>query len=369
MDGTSDIAIIGGGIVGLSTAMHLAQQSRSSVTVLEAETPVAQHQTGHNSGVIHSGLYYKPGSERARLCAEGRKAMYRFCAEHGLPHERCGKLVVAVEDRELPALDELHRRGLANGLDGIRRLTGPELREFEPHVAGIAGLFVPQTGIVDYKIVAQKYAELFVQAGGDLRTAARLKSVQKRAGELILQTTQGDFACRSLINCAGLQADRVARLCGIDPGVQIVPFRGEYYALAPERRSLVKNLIYPVPDPRFPFLGVHFTRTVHGEVEAGPNAVLAFCREGYSRWTVSPGDLAQMLHFGGFWRMAAKHWRTALSEMHRSFSKRAFHRSLTRLIPELQMSDIHPFGSGVCPRRCSPTDPWSMISASSRPSK
>lgn len=347
MDGKSDIAIIGAGIVGLSTAMHLVQRARASVFVLEAEPHIAQHQTGHNSGVIHSGLYYKPGSERARLCAEGREAMYRFCAEHGLPHERCGKLVVAVEERELPALEELHRRGIANGLDGIRRLTGPELKDFEPHVAGIAGLLVPQTGIVDYKLVAQKYAELFVQAGGNLHTDARLLRVRIGPGELIVHTTHGDFACRSLINCAGLQADRVARLCGIDPGVQIVPFRGEYFALHPDRRFFVKNLIYPVPDPRFPFLGVHFTRTVHGEVEAGPNAVLALSRAGYSRWDLSVRDMAEMVRFAGFWRMARKHWRTGLSEMWRSFSKRAFYRSLTRLIPELQMDDIHPFGSGV----------------------
>lgn len=343
----TDIAIIGGGIVGLSTALHLVQRFRASVVVLEAERQIAQHQTGHNSGVIHSGLYYKPGSERARLCSEGREAMYRFCAEHGLPHERCGKLVVAVEERELPALEELERRGLANGLEGIRKLSGPELKNYEPHVAGIAGLHVPQTGIVDYKLVAQKYAELFERNGGILRTSARLIGVHQRPGELALQTTQGDVACRQLINCGGLQADRVARLCGVDPGVQIVPFRGEYYALIPERRHLVKNLIYPVPDPRFPFLGVHFTRTVHGEVDAGPNAVLALCREGYSRWNVSPGDLWEMLRFPGFWRMAGKHWRTGLSEMYRSFSKRSFYRSLKRLIPELEIGDIHPFGSGV----------------------
>jgi (S)-2-hydroxyglutarate dehydrogenase len=351
----TDIAIIGGGIVGLSTAMHLAQTSRSSVIVLEAEADVAQHQTGHNSGVIHSGLYYKPGSERARLCAEGREAMYRFCAEHGLPHERCGKLVVATEERELPALDELQRRGLANGLDGIRRLIGAELKEFEPHVVGVAGLHVPQTGIVDYKLVARKYAELFQQAGGVLRTTARVVGMQKRAGELALQTTQGDVICKHLINCGGLYADRVARLCGVDPGVQIVPFRGEYYALVPERRHLVKNLIYPVPDPRFPFLGVHFTRTVHGEIDAGPNAVLALKREGYSRWNMSPRDMWEMLRFGGFWRMAFKHWRTGMSEMYRSFSKASFHRSLKRMIPELQMNDIHPFGTGVRAQAMEPT--------------
>jgi (S)-2-hydroxyglutarate dehydrogenase len=343
----TDIAIIGGGIVGLATALSLTQRFRVSITILEAESKIAQHQTGHNSGVIHAGLYYKPGSAKARNCAEGREAMYRFCAEHGVPHERCGKLVVAVDDTEIARLEDLHRRGIENGLDGMRRLTGPELKEYEPHVAGVGGLHVPQTGIVDYEVVARKYAELIERAGGQIRTNARLLSVKASGNELALQTMQGDVICKHLINCGGLQADRIARLCGLDPGVQVVPFRGEYYALVPEKRHLVKNLIYPVPDPRFPFLGVHFTRTVDGEIEAGPNAVLAFRREGYSRWNFSPRDMAELLRYGGFWRMAGKYWRTGMSEMWRSFSKRSFYHALQRLIPELQMSDIHPFGSGV----------------------
>lgn len=343
----TDIAIIGAGIVGLATALDLIQRFRVSLVVLEAEPAIAQHQTGHNSGVIHAGLYYKPGSEKARNCASGRELMFRFCAEHGIPHERCGKVVVATDESELPALEELHRRGLANGLTGIRKLSGPELKEHEPHVAAIAGLHVPETGIVDYKDVARKYAELIERAGGQIRTNARLFAVHHGAGELTLQTAQGDVACKHLINCGGLQSDRVARLCGLDPGLQIVPFRGEYYALVPEKRSLVKGLIYPVPDPRFPFLGVHFTRTVHGEVEAGPNAVLAFRREGYSRWSFSPRDMCEWMMFPGFWRMAAKYWRTGMSEMMRSFSKRRFWRSLQRLVPELQMEDIRPFGTGV----------------------
>lgn len=343
----ADIAIIGGGIVGLATALNLTQRFRVSLVILEAEPAIGQHQTSHNSGVIHSGLYYKPGSARALNCVVGREAMYRFCAEHGIPHERCGKIVVATEERDLPALEELHRRGIANGLQGIRRLTGPELKEHEPHVAGIAGLYVPETGIVDYHLVAKKYAELIQAAGGEIRTGARLLSMQRRADELVLQTSTGTVACKHLINCGGLQSDRVARMCGVDPGVQIIPFRGEYYALTPEKRSLVKGLIYPVPDARFPFLGVHFTKTVHGEVDAGPNAVLAFRREGYSRWNFSPRDMAELLLFPGFWRMASKHWRTGISEMYRSFSKRAFFNALTRLIPELQMSDIHPFTTGV----------------------
>jgi L-2-hydroxyglutarate oxidase len=341
------IAIIGGGIVGLAAALNLLQRFRVSLIVLEAEAQIAQHQSGHNSGVIHSGLYYKPGSEKARNCADGREAMYRFCAAHGIAHERCGKIVVATQERELPALDELHRRGLANALQGIRKLTGPELKEFEPHVEGIAGLHVPQTGIVDYQEVARKYADLIERAGGVIRTSARLVAVQRHADELILQTAQGEVRCKHLINCGGLQSDRIARLCGLDPGLQIVPFRGEYYALIPEKRALVKGLIYPVPDPRFPFLGVHFTRTVHGEVEAGPNAVLAFRREGYSRWNFSPRDMSELLGFPGFWKLASNYWRMGMSEMVRSFSKRSFYLSLKRLIPELQAGDIHPFGSGV----------------------
>jgi (S)-2-hydroxyglutarate dehydrogenase len=343
----TDIAIIGGGIVGLATAHNLVQRYRAAVLVLEAEADIAQHQTGHNSGVIHSGLYYKPGSEKARNCAVGREAMYRFCAEHGVVHERCGKLVVATEEYELPLLDELQRRGVANGLLGVRKLSAPELKEHEPYVAGIAGLHVPETGIVDYKDVARKYAELITSGGGQIQANARLVSMQRRSDELSLTTTQGDVTCKHLIACGGLQADRVARICGVDPGVQIVPFRGEYYALKPEKRFLVKNLIYPVADPRFPFLGLHFTRTVHGDVEAGPNAVLAFRREGYSRWNFSPRDMAEWMLYPGFWRMAFRFWRTGMSEMVRSFSKKRFHQSLKRLIPELQIDDIHPFGTGV----------------------
>ena len=314
----TEIAIIGGGIVGLATALNLVQRFRASVLVLEAESDIAQHQTGHNSGVIHSGLYYKPGSEKARNCAVGREAMYRFCIEYGIAHERCGKLVVATEEREIPLLEELHRRGLANGLIGIRKLAGPELKEYEPNVAGISGLHVPETGIVDYKDVARKYAELIKNAGGNIQTNARLRAMHRGADLLSLQTTQGDVGCKYLITCGGLQADRVARICGVDPGVQIVPFRGEYYALKPEKRSLVRNLIYPVADPRFPFLGVHFTRTVHGDVEADPNAVLAFRREGYSRY-LSPRTWEWMLYLA--FGMAARFWRTGLSEMARSWSK------------------------------------------------
>jgi L-2-hydroxyglutarate oxidase len=344
---TQDVAVIGGGIVGLATAMALQERCRASLVVLEAEGALAAHQSGHNSGVIHSGLYYKPGSLKARNCVEGREAMYRFCQEHGLAHERCGKVVVATRQAELPALEELERRGQANGLQGLRRLGPEELREHEPHVSGIAGLFVPQTGIVDYKQVVQAFAGVVGRAGGQVRTGARVHRCRRRPGELVLETSSGEVSCRHLINCAGLRSDRVARMCGSDPGLQIIPFRGEYYELVPGRHSLVRNLIYPVPDPRFPFLGVHFTRTIHGEVEAGPNAVLAFRREGYRRRSFSPADVLRMAGYRGFWRMAWKYGGTGLGELYRSLSKRAFLKALRRLVPELRLEDIRPAGAGV----------------------
>jgi len=344
---THDIAIIGGGIVGLGTALALSEQTPARLVVLEAEGKLAQHQTGHNSGVIHSGLYYKPGSLKAKNCAEGRDLMYRYCAENGIPHERCGKVVVATDGRELPALAELERRGIANGLKGVRRLTPEEIREHEPHVAGIAGLFVAETGIVDYKQVAESYAAKVRERGGDVRLDAKLVGFRQSGSDFVLITTKGDVTCRSLVNCAGLQSDRIARLCGVDPKLQIVPFRGEYYDLVPAKWGLVKNLIYPVPDPRFPFLGVHFTRMIGGGVEAGPNAVLAFRREGYTRTSFRARDVLQMLGYRGFWRMAAKYYDMGMHEMYRSISKRAFLKALQRLIPVLKWADIHPAGAGV----------------------
>jgi L-2-hydroxyglutarate oxidase len=344
---TYDVAIIGGGIVGMATALRLVERTDASLVVLEAETGLARHQTGHNSGVIHSGLYYKPGSHKARNCTVGREAMYRFCREHGIAHERCGKIVVAVDERDLPALDELERRGRANGLAGLRRLRAEELPEYEPHVRGVAGLHVPETGIVDYKQVVAKYAELTRGLGGAIRLEARVHAVQTGPGEIALETRAGAIKARSLINCGGLQSDRVARMCGLEPGLQIIPFRGEYYELAPGRRHLVRNLIYPVPDARFPFLGVHFTRMVDNSVEAGPNAVLALKREGYSWGRFSVRDLWQMATYPGFWRMAWKYWRTGIGELHRSLSKRAFHHALQRLIPDLAYDDIQPAGAGV----------------------
>jgi (S)-2-hydroxyglutarate dehydrogenase len=342
-----DVVIIGGGIVGLATAMALKTGSPASLAILEAEDRLAQHQTGHNSGVIHSGLYYKPGSLKARNCVTGREAMYRFCQEHGIAHERCGKVVVATDPRELPALDELERRGRANGLQGLRRL-GPEaIREYEPHTSGIAGLLVPETGIVDYKQVAQIYADIIRKEGGEIRTRAQVHGCRRYADALVLETSRGAVQCRYLVNCGGLHADEVARLCGVDPQLQIIPFRGEYYELVPERQYLVRNLIYPVPDPRFPFLGVHFTRMIHGGVEAGPNAVLAFKREGYGWEDVSAKDTLKMLVYPGFWRMVATYWKTGLGEMYRSLSQEAFVKALQKLVPELRLQDVRRAGSGV----------------------
>ena len=347
MTKTHDVAIIGGGIVGLATAMTLLQRYRISLVVLETEETIAAHQTGHNSGVIHSGLYYKPGSLKARNCLTGRAALLRFCQEHDIPHEQCGKVVVATQESELPALENLAERGTANGLLGLKKLRAEEIKEYESHVTGIAGLWVPETGIVDFKQVAQRYADIVTAEGGSIQTGARVRGLRRLGNNFALQTSRGEFPCRNLINCGGLQSDRVCRLCGVEPGLQILPFRGEYYQLVPERCSLVRNLIYPVPDPRFPFLGVHFTRMIHGGVEAGPNAVLAFRREGYHRLSFSFADFLQMLGYRGFWRMAWKYGGTGLGELVRSFSKRAFVRALQRLIPELQAEDIRPAGAGV----------------------
>jgi Predicted dehydrogenase len=343
-----DIAIIGGGIVGLATAKALIEQRpHLRLVLLEAEDRLATHQTGHNSGVIHSGLYYKPGSLKAKLCAEGRDDMYRFCQEYGIPHEACGKIVVATSQDELPRLQDLYNRGTANGLDGLRWLTPEEIREFEPHSSGIRGLFVKQTGIVDYKSVARKFGEILLNQGCSIKTGARVMGCRRQNGSIVLSTQTGDVLCKAIVNCGGLQCDRVARICGTDPEVKIIPFRGEYYELAPAKRSLVRNLIYPVPDPQFPFLGVHFTRRIDGAIEAGPNAVLAFKREGYKKTDFSPADVAETLRFPGFWRMASKYYATGMGEMWRSLRKEAFVTALRRLVPELTAADVRPAGSGV----------------------
>jgi len=342
-----DVGIVGGGAVGLATAMALAEQRRLSVLVVEAESTLARHQTGNNSGVIHSGLYYKPGSLKAKLCTEGRELMYRFCAEHSIPHERCGKVVVALDADEVGRLGVLLERGRANGLKDLRVLPIEAVREFEPHVAGVAGVFVEETGIVSYRHVTRAFAKVVRAHGGEVHTAAKLLGVRRTDDAIVLNTSRGDAECRTLVNCGGLQSDRVAQLCGVRPGVRIVPFRGEYYQLKPHAQKLVRNLIYPVPNPAFPFLGVHFTRMAEGGVEAGPNAVLALARHGYSWRDVNWRDLAGTLGYGGFWRMAAKFWRTGFGEMHRSISKVAFHKALARLMPDLQIDDLEPGGAGV----------------------
>jgi (S)-2-hydroxyglutarate dehydrogenase len=347
MTKTYDIAIIGGGIVGTAVGMALQKEKNLSVIVIEAEDKIAPHQTGNNSGVIHSGLYYKPGSLKAKNCTEGRELMYSFCEEHSIPHERCGKIVIAVEDHEVPVLHELDKRGRENGLKGMKKISIEEVREHEPYAAGILGLFVPETGIVDYKIVTQKYAEIISANGGVVQTSTKFLNLVKEDGEMILETNQGEIRARVLVNCAGLQSDRVARTCGVNPKLQIVPFRGEYYNIAKEKAHLVKNLIYPVPDPKFPFLGVHFTRRVTGEVEAGPNAVLAFKREGYKKTDFSGRDILEMIGYGGFWRMALKHYKMGIKEFYRSFSKEEFVAALQVLVPEIKGEDINPGGSGV----------------------
>jgi L-2-hydroxyglutarate oxidase len=343
-----DIAIIGGGIIGMATAMELSSLQRElSITVIEAEDRLAAHQTGNNSGVIHSGLYYKPGSLKATNCTAGRELLYSFCQEHNIPHERCGKVVVAVNREEMTRLENLEERGKANGLKGIKRLSLDELKEYEPHVTGVGALLVPETGIVDFIKVTEAYAAIFKANGGEIKLNAQVRKITHHSNEIRLHSKTGTVVCKNLVNCAGLYSDRVARMSGVNPGLKIIPFRGEYYELKKERHSLVKNLVYPVPDPKFPFLGVHFTRMIGGGVEAGPNAVLALKREGYKKYNVSLRDMAELFVYKGFRKMVFKHWRMGLGEMYRSFSKSAFTRALQRLIPEIKKEDLLRGGAGV----------------------
>ncbi|MFZ0816875.1 MAG: L-2-hydroxyglutarate oxidase [Candidatus Sulfotelmatobacter sp.] len=348
MDSRHDVVIVGGGIVGLAAGLEFTRRfPQLSLLLLEKEDGVGRHQSSHNSGVIHSGVYYKPGSLKAKLCVTGAAAMVEFCREHGIPHQVCGKVIVATREDELPGLEELRRRGEANGLTGLRLIGADELREIEPHASGLRALIVPSTGITDYGAVCARYAKLISAQGGSIATSTAVTGLRRGTAEIVVETKRGTFSTSFLINCAGLFSDRVARMAGDDPQVMIVPFRGEYYDLTPERASLVSNLIYPVPDPRFPFLGVHFTRRISGSVDAGPNAVFAFRREGYRRTDFNLRDLAAALAFPGFRRMAAKNWRSGLDEFHRSFSKPAFVRALQRLVPEVRAQDLVPGGSGV----------------------
>ncbi len=348
MNPKTDILIAGGGIVGLATAWRLLQRYPGrKVTVLEKESGVARHQTGHNSGVIHSGIYYKPGSFKALLCRRGYTDMVAFCREHSVPHDICGKLVVALSDAELPQLETLRLRAEANGLKGVTVIERERIREFEPHVGGRKALHVPETGIVDYVRVSEVLAEQIRSLGGEVLLSARVDSLRTLPDAKVIKAGEREFTAGFFINCGGLMSDRVARLDGIDPGLDIVPFRGEYYDLAPEAKGLVRNLIYPVPDPAFPFLGVHFTRMIGGGVECGPNAVLAFKREGYRKSDINLRDMAQVLANPGFRKLAVKHWRMGLGEFHRSFSKAAFVKALQRLLPDVRGEMLTPAGAGV----------------------
>lgn len=349
MSGTRpyDVAVIGGGIVGLASASALAERWPSlRVVVLEKEQSLGLHQTGRNSGVVHSGIYYKPGSFKARLCRTGNEAMVRFCGEHGVPYQRCGKLIVASDEAELVRLGALRERAIASEIP-VSVVSRAGLAEREPSVVGVGGLWVPSTGITDYTAVLHALARITEQHDGRIMLGAEVVGFGHRNGEHVLDTTQGTVRARYLVNCAGLQSDRVAVLAGVQLSARIVPFRGEYFELAPSRRSLVRGLVYPVPDPNFPFLGVHFTRMIDGSVHAGPNAVLALAREGYRKTDISMRDVADVVSFPGFWRLARRHAGSGLAEMARSVSKRLFLRSLRRLIPELELDDLVPTHAGV----------------------
>lgn len=344
----TSLLIVGGGLVGLGTAFRLLEQRPGlRLTLLEKECRVGAHQSTHNSGVLHCGLYYKPGSAKARLAVEGIRQMVAFCRAENIPHDICGKLVVATNAEELPRLDELLRRGAANGLQGLRRLDAAAMRQREPHVAGIAGAEVPEEGIVDYQAVCDRLALRVQERGGQLVTDARVTALRRPGSEWVATTNRGEFTAGFLVNCAGLHCDRVAALAGEAREVRIIPFRGEYYKLRPDRQGLVRHLIYPVPDPSFPFLGVHFTRLIHGGIEAGPNAVLAFAREGYRFTNVNPADLADALGFPGLWRFLRRYPRMVGAELAQSLSRARFCRSLQRLVPDVRPEDLEAGGAGV----------------------
>ncbi len=350
----TDLAVVGGGIVGLATAYQYTRRFPTrSVTVLEKEPAVAAHQTGHNSGVLHSGIYYKPGSFKAVNCRAGKAALEAFCAAEGIPFETCGKVIVAVTDAELPALERIHERGRANGVR-CERIDAARLKELEPHVAGVAGLHVPETGIVDYKAVCERLARRVCEAGGTIHLNARVTGLKRLPDSVVVRSSAGDVEAKQVVNCAGLHSDRVAAFDGRGSPAKIVPFRGEYYDIKPHARHLCRNLIYPVPDPAFPFLGVHFTRSIHGGLECGPNAVLAFAREGYRKTDVNVRDLIEALTYPGFLKLAGRHWRMGLGEMWRSVSKAAFVRALQRLIPEIRADDLVAAPAGIRAQAVSP---------------
>ncbi len=348
-----DIAIIGAGIVGLATAYQLSRQRPElRIAIIEKEEGPARHQTGHNSGVIHSGIYYTPGSAKALNCRRGYRYLLDFAAEHGIRHEVCGKVIVATREEEQERLDGILERGIANGLEGIRKIGPEELREIEPHVRGLEAIWVPQTGIINYREVAEKYLELALEANAEVFFGARVVDISINKEEATVHTSRQAIHCRMVANCAGLYSDKVARMTMPDLDIKILPFRGEYYELRPEKQHLANNLIYPVPNPNFPFLGVHYTRMIDGGVEAGPNAVLAFKREGYSRWDINTSELMETLAFPGFRKIAGRYWRDGLGEMHRSYSKRAFVKALQHLIPEVGEEDLQRGGAGVRAMAC-----------------
>jgi L-2-hydroxyglutarate oxidase len=342
-----DFAIVGGGIVGLSTGMALYQRfPNAKVVVIEKEAAVANHQTGHNSGVIHSGIYYKPGSFKARFARQGSKSMTEFCRMHGIDHDICGKVIVATKPEELPLLDDLYSRGLQNEL-AIQRINVEELKEIEPHVNGLGAIRVPQAGIVNYRQVSEKMADIIRSNGGEIKLNTKVEKIDEDSDEVIIATNNGTIKARIVINCAGLHSDRIAAAAGYKTDMKIVPFRGEYFKLKPEKRFLVNHLIYPVPNPKFPFLGVHFTRMISGEVDAGPNAVLSFKREGYKKTDFNAKDLTEVLSYKGFWKLASKFMKEGMDEYVRSFSKKQFTKSLQELIPEIQEDDLIPAPAGV----------------------
>ena len=351
-----DYVIVGGGIVGLASAYHILKlQPSAKLAVLEKESAVAAHQTGHNSGVIHSGIYYKPGSLKAKNCIDGYNMMVDFCKEHGIKFDLCGKLIVAVDDSELPELEKLYKRGHENGLTKITYLNKEQIADYEPHLNGVKAIHVPYTGIIDYTEVCEKLAELVIQMGGEIYLNHKAEDIKVETDYTQVITPLKTFTTSMLVNCAGLYCDKVAELAGEETDTKIIPFRGEYYMLKPEKRHLVKNLIYPVPDPNFPFLGVHFTRMIHGDVEAGPNAVFAFKREGYHKSDVDLEEMFESLSWPGFQKVAAKYWKTGIGEFYRSFSKAAFTKALQRLIPEVQEDDLIPAEAGVRAQACDRT--------------
>jgi (S)-2-hydroxyglutarate dehydrogenase len=351
-----DVVIIGGGIVGLATALRLKQAQPSlKVALLEKEKQLAAHQTGNNSGVIHSGIYYKPGSLKATNCINGYNQLLEFCDREGVPYDLCGKVIVATGKEELQALENIYQRGIENGLSKIRKISAVDLKEYEPHVNGIAGIHVPYTGIIDYTDVSLKYAEVFRKLGGEIFLEQKAQDIRSQGNQSEIVTSTATYRTRLVINCAGLFSDKIAALTRPKVDFRIIPFRGEYYELVPEKHHLVKTLIYPVPDPNFPFLGVHFTRMIKGGVEAGPNAVFAFKREGYQRTDFNLSDLSESLAWPGFRKVMFKYWQTGLGEYYRSFSKAAFTKALQKLIPEIREQDLVPGGAGVRAQACDRT--------------